>query len=133
MDKANLTQDDELQIESHAPYMTVFFGLAVLTLGEYMFARWFKDYFGVLVFGLMTFAIVKAGMVGWYFMHLKFEGKWVYGMLVPASILAMVLTFGLMPDVGMQIKTEETPEEEESTAMLIESRPVPWVLLSAID
>ena len=31
-------------------------------------------------------------MVGWYFMHLKFEGNWVYGMLVPAGILAMILT-----------------------------------------
>ena len=28
-------------------------------------------------------------MVGWYFMHLKFEGKWVYAMLIPAGILAM--------------------------------------------
>ena len=31
--------------------------------------------------------------MGWYFMHLKFEGNWVYAMLVPAGILAMILSF----------------------------------------
>ena len=48
-------------------------------------------------------------MVGWYFMHLKFEGNWVYAMLVPAGILAMILTLALIPDVAMQPVTEEKP------------------------
>ena len=41
----------------------------------------------------MFWAIIKASLVGWYFMHLKFEGKWVYSMLVPAGILAAVFIF----------------------------------------
>jgi cytochrome c oxidase subunit 4 len=133
MDKANLTQEDELQIESHAPYMKVFFSLAVLTALEYFYARWFKDSFGALVLGLMFLAIVKAGLVGWFFMHLKFEGKWVYGMLVPASILAMVLTFGLMPDVGLQPVTEEGPEEEESESVYNEPSATPRLVIPGAD
>ena len=33
----------------------------------------FKDHFLILVLGLVVLALIKAGMVGWYFMHLKFE------------------------------------------------------------
>ena len=68
----------ERHIESHAPYLKVFFGLAVLTLIEYFYARIFKDYFTLLILGLLALAIIKAAMVGWFFMHLKFEGKWIY-------------------------------------------------------
>ena len=51
-------------------------------------------------------------MVGWYFMHLKFEGRWVYFMLIPAGILAAILTLALVPDLAMQPVTEENPDEE---------------------
>ncbi len=37
-----------------------------------------KDFFLILLVGLLLLAGIKAGLVGWYFMHLKFEGKWVY-------------------------------------------------------
>ena len=42
-------------------------------------------------------------MVGWYFMHLKFEGNWVYIMIVPAVILAVMLTMALCPDMVLKI------------------------------
>ena len=48
-------------------------------------------------------------MVGWYFMHLKFEGNWVYVMLVPAGILAIDPHVALIPDIAMQPVTEENP------------------------
>lgn len=111
------TRTQELHIESHAPYLKVWAGLAVFTAIEYFYAHFFKDTFVVLVLGLMVWAIIKASMVGWYFMHLKFEGKWVYGMLIPAGILAFILTIALVPDLAMQPVTEENPEEEESGAV----------------
>ena len=90
--KSSMTHEQELHVESHAPYLKVFAALAVFTAIEYFYARIFKDSFAVLVLGLMFWAVIKASMVGWYFMHLKFEGKWVYYMLVPAGILAIILT-----------------------------------------
>ena len=111
--KSSMTRDQELHTESHAPYLRVFAALAVFTAIEYFYARIFKDTFGVLVLGLMFWAVIKASMVGWYFMHLKFEGKWVYYMLVPAGILAIILTTALLPDVAMQPVTEENADEEE--------------------
>ena len=37
----------------------------------------------------MVLAITKAFLVGWFFMHLKFEGRWIYMMLVPVGLLAV--------------------------------------------
>ena len=74
----------------------------MFTVVEYIFALIFKDLFLTLIATLMTCAIIKAALVGWYFMHLKFEGKWVYFMLVPAGFLAAVIVFALIPDIAMQ-------------------------------
>lgn len=90
----------EREIESHAPYLKVFLGLAILTLIEYVYARIFKDYSTVLIVGLIFWAVVKAGLVGWYFMHLKFEGKWIYLVLIPVGILAVIVVTSLIPDVA---------------------------------
>lgn len=115
MAETNLTHDQEMEVESHAPYGKVWAALAVFTAVEYVWAHIFKDAFTALVVGLLFWAVIKASMVGWYFMHLKFEGRWVYYMLVPAGILALVLTFALVPDIAMQPESDrETPEEEVS-------------------
>lgn len=104
----------EHEFEAHAPYLKVFAGLAVLTAIEYYYAAIFKDHFGILLIGLLLLATVKAGMVGWYFMHLKFEGKWVYIMIVPAGVLAVLLTMALCPDMVLKFETEENPGEDSA-------------------
>ena len=48
--------------------------------------------------------------------HLKFEGRWVYYMLVPAGILAAVLIVALYPDMALHPVTEENPPEDEVSA-----------------
>jgi cytochrome c oxidase subunit IV len=116
--KSSMTRQQELHVESHAPYIKVWAALAVFTAIEYFWAHIFKDSFGILLGGLLFWAIIKASMVGWYFMHLKFEGRWVYGMLVPAAILAMVFIFALYPDMALHPVTEENPPEDEASAPL---------------
>ena len=65
------------------PYLLVWFWLAILTGVEYFYAYGLgRSFFSILLAGLLVLAGVKAGMVGWYFMHLKFEGKWVYLLIV---------------------------------------------------
>ena len=122
----------ELAVESHAPYMRVWAILAVLTLIEYLYAAMFKDYFLILVFGLLSMALVKAGMVGWFFMHLKFERKWVYLLIIPACIMAVLLTLALSPDMAMQPVTEENPEEETFVAPPLETSGPPAIRLAAV-
>jgi cytochrome c oxidase subunit 4 len=118
-DTPSLTAEvaEELQAESHAPYMKVWFILAVLTGVEYFYAMIFKDHFGLLVGGLVSLALIKACMVGWYFMHLKFEKKWVYILIVPACVMAVFLTLMLVPDMAMKPAVEENPGEDETWAV----------------
>ena len=101
---------DEHQREAHAPYLKVWLGLAILTGVEYYYAYFLKDNFLILVLGLLFLAMIKAGMVGWYFMHLKFEGNWVYLTIVPACILATIVVLALCPDMVM--KPTDLDQEE---------------------
>jgi cytochrome c oxidase subunit IV len=102
MVERNLTPEQERHVESHTAYMKVFWALLVLTILEYAYARFLEGRisFAALVGGLMVLALTKAFLVGWYFMHLKFEGRWVYMMLIPAAFLATVVVTGLTPDMA---------------------------------
>ena len=100
----------EIHHESHAPYLKVFWSLLVLTVLEYAYAKFLPLGFAALVGGLMVLAITKAFLVGWYFMHLKFEGRWVYLMLVPVCLLAAIVVVGLSPDMAYhQLGWYESP------------------------
>lgn len=123
MTDTNLTHEQEMHVESHAPYFKVFAALFVFTVIEYFYAHVFKDNLSSLVLGLMFWAVLKAGLVGWYFMHLKFEGRWVYYMLIPVGILATVLIFALFLDIGLQPDPDEAAEED-TTATAAVSAPL---------
>lgn len=104
---------EEHQQEAHAPYLWVWLWLAVLTGIEYLYAAGLKEAFLILLGGLLVLAGIKAALVAWYFMHLKFEGRWVYLLIVPALLLATILVLALLPDMAMQppdIEGEETVE-----------------------
>jgi len=105
---------EELAVESHASYGKIWAILAVLTAVEYFYALIFKDHFPLLVLGLVSLALVKAGMVGWFFMHLKFERKWVYILIIPACVMAVFLTLALCPDMVMKPVVEENAGEDET-------------------
>jgi cytochrome c oxidase subunit IV len=117
MAETNLTHDQEMHVESHAPYLKVFFALLIFTIMEYFYAM-LPISFPALVVGLLAMAITKATLVGWYFMHLKFEGRWVYFMIVPAGVLATIFVLALYPDIGMQPVSEVPPSEEEVGVVL---------------
>lgn len=131
MAETNVTQEQELEIESHTQqYIRIFFVLLVFTIAEYCYATFLPNIsFVTLVLGLMAMAIFKASLVGLYFMHLKFEGKWVYAMLIPAGILAIVLTTALIPDVAMQPPvTEDNPDLEGIETPPVQPGPAASVL-----
>ena len=48
----------------------------------------------------MTMATTKATLVALYFMHLKFEGRWKYILIVPPLIMAIILILALCPDIA---------------------------------
>jgi cytochrome c oxidase subunit IV len=48
---------------------------------------------------ILGVAIVKAALVGWIFMHLKFDWRKLYFLIVPAFILGAMMMIVLMPDI----------------------------------
>lgn len=81
-------------------YLRVFVALLILTVLEYLYARLFAQRgFATLVGGLVGLAAVKAALVGLFFMHLVFEGRWKYMILLPITFLVAVLVVGLYPDM----------------------------------
>ncbi|RUL87193.1 cytochrome C oxidase subunit IV family protein [Tautonia sociabilis] len=82
-------------------YLRVFLALLALTVAEYLYARLLTDApAALLIGGLLVLAVIKAGLVGLFFMHLLFEGRWKYLVLVPTTFLASVTVLGLVPDLA---------------------------------
>jgi caa(3)-type oxidase subunit IV len=48
---------------------------------------------------ILSVAIVKATLVGMYFMHLKYEWAKLYFMIIPVFILGTMMVIVLMPDI----------------------------------
>jgi cytochrome c oxidase subunit 4 len=48
---------------------------------------------------ILAVAIVKASLVGTYFMHLKYDWRLTYFMLIPAFILGTMMMIVLLPDI----------------------------------
>ena len=118
MEQHNLTYDQQQHVESHAPYLKIFFVLLVLTVLEYFYAKFFAGALVSLVLSLLALAGIKAMLVGLYFMHVKFEGRWVFFMIIPASVLATILILALMPDIGMRsIDSGDFEDEEDIRAV----------------
>ena len=71
----------------------------------------------LLVFAVLAVAVAKAGFVMTYFMHLKFEGRWKFIILMPTAILGVGLMIALAPDIAMHyyrydvMQSRETPSE----------------------
>lgn len=90
-------------------YFKIFWTLFGFTLAEYFYAMFAGRLLGIpmLIVGLLAMALYKATLVALFFMHLKFEGKWVLAMLVPTAFLVVVFFIGLTPDVIFHDSGEE--------------------------
>lgn len=85
----------------HPNYMGIFWALLVLTIAE-IGAAWppsgpnYPQFLkGAL---LVIMAVTKAGLVGAYFMHLRFERGTLAMIAITPMLLCVFLLFMLMPD-----------------------------------
>jgi cytochrome c oxidase subunit 4 len=82
-------------------YMAVAIALSVFTAASFAInysvrAGHFSARVGFLL--ILTVAVVKAGLVGAYFMHLIFDWGKLYFLLIPVFILALMMMIVLLPD-----------------------------------
>ena len=83
----------------HVPYFLIFGLLVALTIITVAVA--FIDIRSEIVKVLLALAIasVKASAVAFFFMHLKFEGKLIYLILIVPLLLCILLVVALIPDI----------------------------------
>ena len=81
------------------PYFMIFWALVALTIITVLVAL--KRFDNELMnLGLAMFvASIKATLVAMFFMHLKFEGKLIYLILIVPLILCVILCCALIPDI----------------------------------
>ena len=81
------------------PYFLIFGLLVVLTIVTVAVA--FIDIHNEIVKVLLalTIASIKASAVALFFMHLKFEGKLIYLILIVPLLLCVLLVVALIPDI----------------------------------
>lgn len=110
----------------HVNYMKIFWILLGMTVAEYFYAMVTQDHFVLLVLGLMGMALFKATLVGLYFMHVKFEGKWIYSLIIPACVLAILVVTALIPDIAVGRATEDFSQPEDDSVMSVPALRAPF-------
>ncbi len=86
----------------HPPYVFIYVVLVVLTALSIV-VSWVvhKESAPPYVFTIST---IKSLLIALFYMHLKYEGRWVLSLaIIPLIIFAIVL-FALMPDILVTIK-----------------------------
>ena len=79
------------------PYYKVFAWLTALTIAEIAWGVYVQEPRFLLIAGLSILAAIKAAMVGLYYMHLKYEGKVIWAVIIFPVILVGVMIAGLLP------------------------------------
>ncbi len=107
------THDAEHDMRVKA-YFTVFIALSIFTVVSFL-ANWavYQGWIGLhtSVVIIIAVAVVKACLVGLIFMHLKYDWRNVYFIIVPISILGVMMMLVLLPDIVMAWQPEQTPLE----------------------
>ena len=79
-------------------YMIIALVLAVCTSLSFLFNQTISVKFVAFVL-ILSVAIIKAVLVAMYFMHLKWDWKLLYFLIIPAFILGVMMMLVLMPDI----------------------------------
>jgi cytochrome c oxidase subunit 4 len=94
--------EEEHLEESQSPYLRVWLALMVLTVVECLAAVFLKDWFAILLVGLLVLAATQVVMMGWWSMHLKFEGMWAIWLIVVAAVISAIVVLALVPDIAFR-------------------------------
>ena len=105
------SEDSHHDDDHKVPYFLIWGYLLALTVVEVIFPSLVPR--NVLFFvAMILMAVVKVGLVAWFFMHLKFEKRTLIVVAAAPMIFAMVLVMGLVPD-GTKAEKAATIELEE--------------------
>jgi cytochrome c oxidase subunit 4 len=91
------------ETHKHPNYMAIFYALIALTvieLGVAQLPHYVEGSTRIMIVALVALALVKAALVAFYFMHLRFERKTFVILVSFPLVLAVILIIALLPDVA---------------------------------
>lgn len=100
--------ENEHESASLATYMKVGTVLLVGTVSAYLFAEQLSLGWGATVALIFSIASVKAGLVGAFFMHLKYEPKMIHAVFILPVFLVPVVFLSLVPDVKLNAYRDDS-------------------------
>jgi len=99
------------------PFVGVWFAVIAVNLIELLIAMKLRDNTKVLFAILMPLALVAAGLVMAFFMHLKYERRSLILSLIPALIFVLFMTIEMFPDSArlhrMHTQFQPMPEQQQ--------------------
>jgi len=109
-------QESRGHISPTRTYFLVGGALLVLTVITYLASLVHYPSFAIAIVVAIAIATVKAFLVLWYFMHMKYEDKlvWMFGIGYPLVLFAILLGFQVL-DVPLRRKPEVPRVIQEQT------------------
>ena len=92
MAEPNRTYEQQQNVESHAPYGTVFFVLLNFTAMEYIYASFYHSSSMFVLLMMTAIALTLLTLVASKLLHLEFNRRWAYLTILPALGLAITGT-----------------------------------------
>jgi cytochrome c oxidase subunit 4 len=86
----------------HPPYVTIYFILVILTFASIFISQIVhRKHVPPFVFAIST---IKALIIALFYMHLKYENRWVIALALIPLIIFTIILFVFMPDILNSIK-----------------------------
>jgi cytochrome c oxidase subunit IV len=92
----------EVHIVTYKEHASTFLALLLLTIMTVTISVYGADLYTLTVLTALTIASTKATVVGWYFMHLKYENRLF--MIMIAGVLILFLTFVVLTLVDYAVR-----------------------------
>lgn len=94
-------------------YLLVFGALCFCTAVSFVVNTTFPLHSPSALGIILGVAVIKAVLVGMFFMHLKYEWSKLYFLIVPVAILGVMMMIVLMPDIVVAWQGDRPSENEE--------------------
>ncbi len=86
----------------HPPYVTIYFILVILTFASIFISQIVhRKHVPPFVFSIST---IKALLIALFYMHLKYENRWIISLAIIPLIIFAIILFVFMPDILNSVK-----------------------------
>gem|GEM_PF-66459 len=82
--------------------LVIFGGLAAVLVSQFLVATFLQGLGRLpMIAILVSLAATYVILIAWYMMYLKYEGRWIFAMLVPTCVISTLLVIAIFPDAAM--------------------------------